>query len=359
MQAAPWFAILMGLFLAGPVPARAEFNLDDMMAAIADQVIRPSYDALTNETAKLDAAMGALCAAPSGQAHESAKSAFSEALSAWSRAEIVREGPVMQENRLERMLFYPDRKGTGLKQVQAALAAQDETVTEAETLKAKSVAMQGFNALEYLLFGTEAEKLASADGAFRCRYGEAISENLSARAEELATAWAIDGETDRLWNSHDVNNPFFRTDREAMNLVLGTLIHGLEQVRDVRLGSFLDVKGGKDRPKSAIHWRSHNTIRSIADNLAALQDMFEKSGLAGALPEAEKHLANSISFEFRTARQALAKLDGPVDQLLSDDATRKALVFVDVTTGDLVHRLDQDFAIASGLAAGFSFADGD
>jgi uncharacterized protein len=48
---------------------------------------------------------------------------------------------VVEENRLERILFFPDRKGTGLKQVQATLAASDETATDVAALSGKSVAM--------------------------------------------------------------------------------------------------------------------------------------------------------------------------------------------------------------------------
>ena len=37
--------------------------------------------------------------------------------------------------------------------------------------------MQGFGALEFVLFGTGAETLATQRGDFRCRYGEAIADH--------------------------------------------------------------------------------------------------------------------------------------------------------------------------------------
>lgn len=349
----------LALLMATVMPAMAEFSLDDVMAAMADDVIRPAYGAFADTTAALQGAVQTLCSAPSKAAHDTANLAFADAVSAWSRAEMVREGPVMQDNRLERILFYPDRKGTGLKQVQAALAGQDTSVTDAVTLAGKSVAMQGFGALEYVLAGTDSELLDNPAGAFRCSYGQSIATNLHARAGELVSAWEEDGETDRLWNSHDASNPFFRSDREALNLVLGTLIHGLELVRDVRIGAFLDVKDGKDKPKSAIHWRSGNTMRVVTENLSALEAMFDKSGLDGALPDDQKFVADSIRFDFRVALEALREINKPIDVLLADKSARDKLVFVHATIGDLVKRFDQDFAIASGLAAGFSFADGD
>ena len=59
-------------------------------------------------------------------------------------------GHLIEDNRFERVLFFPDRKSTGLKQVQAALAKPEDSVTTMETLKDKSVAMQGLGALEFV-----------------------------------------------------------------------------------------------------------------------------------------------------------------------------------------------------------------
>ena len=83
------------------------------------------------------------------------------------------------------MLFWPDRKGIGLKQVQAALAAKDPTAADAAQLAGKSVAMQGLGALEFVLFGTGAETLAGTGDAYRCAYGAAIAANLDGIAAEL------------------------------------------------------------------------------------------------------------------------------------------------------------------------------
>ena len=60
-------------------------------------------------------------------------------------------GRSRRKTRLERILFWPDRKSIGLKQVQAALAAKDTSITDAGKLKGKSVAVQGLGALEFLL----------------------------------------------------------------------------------------------------------------------------------------------------------------------------------------------------------------
>ncbi len=113
---------------------------------------------------------------------------------AWARIEIVRVGPVLDDNRFERILFFPDRKSLGLKQVQRLLAEKDESATSAGTLKGKSVAVQGLGALDFVLNGTGADDLAKEPNGFRCRYGAAIAAILAGLGQDLAAAWdAPDG----------------------------------------------------------------------------------------------------------------------------------------------------------------------
>jgi uncharacterized protein len=349
-------AISLALFATA---ARAEFDLDKLMRDTSEGFIRPAYAAFAEKSEQLVAAQSALCEQPTEARLDEAGLAFATLAMSWSRAEVFRAGPVVSENRLERILFYPDRKGTGLKQVQGALVEMDASNTDAGELAGKSVAMQGLGALEFINFGTGAEDVLTPDGGFRCRYGLAVAGNLANIAKELTEAWSLGGQVDLDWNSHSETNPFARNDREALNLVLGTIIHGLEQLQDVRIGAFLDIKEGKDRPNSALYWRSALTVRAITANLEALQAVFDVSGLDGALPDDQAYVADGIRFDFKAALDALQTLDMPVDALLADAKAREKLVFVRNTIGDLIRRFDQDFAVASGLAAGFSFADGD
>ena len=149
-----------------------------VMARAVDGFIRPGYRHFTEEAATMEESMAMLCEAPSTESLLNAQSTFGDLVEAWSRIEIVRVGPVLDDNRFERILFYPDRKGTGLRQVQAALASGDATAADARQLASKSVAMQGLGALEFVLFGTGSETLTGTEGNYRCQYGTAIAANL-------------------------------------------------------------------------------------------------------------------------------------------------------------------------------------
>ncbi|ACP27379.1 conserved hypothetical protein [Sinorhizobium fredii NGR234] len=363
------------LLLAAAAPAAAqegtalsprvldEAALPGVMAEAVDSFIVPGYRDLSRATADLAEKSAALCATPSAAALEETRSAFSNVVRKWSTIEIVRLGPALEQNRFERFLFYPDRKSTGLKQVQAILAKHDESATRADSLKGKSVAVQGLGAFEYVLYGTGAETLAGKGGSFRCRYGVAISQNLTAIADELLAAWEKPDGVQSAWKSPGPGNPFFRDSKEAATELLGVLVHSVEMIKDQRLRPFydgaLDGKPDKGRPKLAIYWRSGNTMASIAANLGGLQALFNSAGMEKLLPADSRSIAGSLNFLFKALISATDRVEGPIDAVLADEKQRARLDFIALNTADLLDRLNRDFGGAIGLGAGFSFADGD
>lgn len=101
-----------------------EAALPGVMAKAVDDFIIPGYRNLSRATSTLAATSAALCAEPSDAALQSTRAALADVVQTWSQIEIIRLGPALEENRFERFLFYPDRKSTGLKQVQAILAKE-------------------------------------------------------------------------------------------------------------------------------------------------------------------------------------------------------------------------------------------
>jgi predicted lipoprotein len=301
-------------------------------------------------SAELSDDMDALCAEPLQEKLAAARSAFAGTVTAWSEAEIIRFGPVTEENRLERILFWPDRRSTGLKQVQRALADKDATATHPATLKGKSVAMQGLGALEFILFGTGAESLA---------YGRAIAGNVEGMASAIVAGWQDPAGIAAQWANPGADNSLYRTDYEAITELLDIFIHGLEMVRDVRINSFIGEDADGDRPKQAVFWRSGATMASIAASLGGMRKLFEASQLAGLLPSDSAWIADSIGFEFDNAESALKAADGPVAEMLADPARREKLAYARIVTSSLSELFGVGLAGALGLTAGFSSLDGD
>lgn len=331
-------------------------------AALADYV-RPGYQAFENAAHELEGSVEALCAVPSQQTLKGAQSRFRTAVARWAAVEWWRIGPVMSVNRLERVLFYPDRKGTGRKQVIAALAKRDQTLLSASSLAGGSVAVQGLGALDYLLFGEGSDALSGPDMPYRCGFARAVSVNLANLAGEIVAGWKKGTPLAVLFTEPAVNNPLFRTDREALTILLGQMIHGLEALRDIRLGAFLDRKDPpRDRPRSALAWRSRATLYSIAEGLGGLKLLFTRSRIERVVEAIQPRLGDMVRFEFDQAIATARALDAQnktLAQLLANRETRAKLVYLDYAIATIITRLDAEFAPAAGLTVGFCFGDGD
>ena len=276
------------------VPANAAVKASDVIGQSIDGFVRPAYAQLHERAAALATAVKEVCEAPDEAKLAAARAAFSQTTKAWSQVETIMFGPIRDENRYERMLFWPDRKSIGLKQVQAALADKDPTAADAAQLAGKSVAMQGFGALEYVLFGTDADTLALTTGAYRCAFGSAVAGNIEAMSAAVSSEWEkMDGFSAVMANPGPTN-PVYRTGSEAVTELMGVFINGLDMVRDVRVKGFLGRSADADKPKQAIYWRSQGTAASLAANLEGMDRLFQSADLAGALSPEARWIAESI-----------------------------------------------------------------
>jgi predicted lipoprotein len=354
--------IILGLLfalIAGPAMAQLSTSPGEVMRGAVNNFIRP---AMTDFGAKADAlstAMAQLCTTPSEANLGAVDTAFDDTAIAFGRIEAIRVGPIMDENRSERLLFWPDRKGIALKQVQAILSSQDESATSPDTLRSKSVAVQGLTALEFVLYGAGSETLQTADGAFRCRYGLAIAQSVASVADELAAAWnSEDGIALHLMKP-DATFTDFRTPIEAQEELVGILSHGIEAVRDTRLNPFLAKGDVAAKPKLALFWRSGLTVPMARANIDGLQALYELSGIDGGVPADRADLPGAISAEFAKADAALDLVTDPVEAAVADPAQAQALADVVTATQQLGVLIGEQLSAALGLSVGFSSLDGD
>jgi len=325
-----------------------------------DGFVRPAYAHFATTAKTQQTAIDALCASPSESTLNTARDAFQQSVVAWSEVETIRFGPVTEQNRLERILFWPDRKSIGLKQVQAALADEDPTAADPKSLASKSVAMQGFGALEFILYGTGAEELTTASGAYRCRFGASIAANLAALSSDVSSGWADPQGFAAQWANPGPENALFRTDQEAVSELVDILVQGLEMIRDVRLNGFLGRWPEEDKPRQAIYWRSQATVPSLRGDVDGLRKLFEASGIASTLDAENAHIAQSISIVLGNSVEAAASLgeSAPADAL-KDKAQRDQLEHLRLTTSTLSELIGVRLTGALGLSAGFSSLDGD
>ncbi|MFB9978880.1 imelysin family protein [Mesorhizobium kowhaii] len=351
--------LVLPLALLGVVPASAAVKASEIIQRAIDGFVRPAYAGLHDHAGRLTKAMHTLCTAPSQEDLDAARVRFSATVDAWSSAEIIGFGPIKENNRLERMLFWPDRKSIGLKQVQAALSDKDPTATDAAQLAGKSVAMQGLGALEFVLYGDGADALTGKADPYRCAYGAAVAGNIETMAGEVSAAWNKPDGFAALWANPGPQNALYRDGNEAVTELVGVFINELEMVRDVRLKGFFGGKPDADKPRQAIYWRSQNTTNSLAANLSGIDNLFQASKLGDALPPDARWMAESIHIQLVNGVATAKAVSGPIDKALADPALREKLDHFALITSSLSTLIGTRLTAEFGLTAGFSSLDGD
>ena len=361
MRFLPLLAFAIAGLVALPHAANAGPKAEKVLAEAVDTVIRPGYDRFEAASGMLEKAMKDLCASPSAEHKAAAETAFGDAVKAWGGIEFLRSGPALEKNRFERVLYYPDRKGIALKQVQAILSKKDESATTAEGLAGKSVGVQSLTALEFVLYGTGNEVLATEKDGHRCRFGAAIATNVHGVAGELAAAWNASDGIAASWKKPGPENPVFRTDGEAVTELVGTMVHGLEMVREQRIEAFFSGTGADQpaNPKLAILWRSGKTWDVLGANLQGMSDLWKKAHMETMLKDDQKSIASSIGFVLKSLTRETPKINPDIAAALASPDETAKIDFLLLNTKDAITRISDDYGAALGIGAGFSFSDGD
>ncbi|MEP4433497.1 MAG: imelysin family protein, partial [Hyphomicrobiales bacterium] len=311
-------------------PASANDTTADHVdiSSVIETAIVPAFHGFESSASEMQDAMSALCAQPSPSALQSSRASFNTLVGSWGQVEFIRLGPLAAENRLERILFWPDRRGRGLKQVQNIIRTSDATATSVQMLGKKSVAVQGLLALEFALFGTGADSLSSSDNSFRCGYALAISENLKQLSSELVGLWSDQNRIRQLWLKPGPDNPLFRNNQEQLAALIKMIRDGLEIMVAQRLTPFLREDQASAKPMSALFWRSENTIRSLQANMIGLQNLVEASRFDRTLDNNNKRVVKSLGFESKNALRALAASDLPTQKIVEDADVFGRLIYV-------------------------------
>lgn len=353
--------ILALLLLVTPVLAE-----DSPPAAPADvarfaieDFIRPSFAAFAENAATLELAHRDFCTTPTEPALVALRETFRDTVGGFARVSFLRFGPLVTENRIERLLLWPDPRGIALRQVQELLAEQPADALDVDALQQKSVALQGLSALEFVLFGTGADELTQVPDSYRCRYGAAVAQAIHRIAIALESEWSDPaGISQRLINpsAADVD---YRSVREVLEELVGAAAHGVEAVRDTYLLPFLGRDGGKPKPRSAPLWRSNSTPLLAGEALRGIVSFLKAAHFDEASGTQAPSIAAAIAHGEDNVTRAEAAITGPVEEAVTDFPQLQGYRYLVVMTQSLQAVLAEQVAVALNLSVGFSALDGD
>lgn len=307
-------------------------------------------------------AMSGLCMSPNAAKLEQTRATFRSLSMSHARINVIYFGPIRTQTRLERLLFWPDPRGRGLKQISSALASLDPSVTSTETLKQKSVALQGLGVQDYLLFGRNAETLADnikqPEAVHRCLFALASAGVIADIAQNLLAEWT-GGYGGRLLNAHDAD-PIHRNQDEVMQKFLSSIAEALQVVGEQKLRAVLKSQPQKARPKRAPLWRSEMTLSHLSQTISRLQDFFAQDLWRPLENQRVQYSVRLIHTELDLAHKALEAMD-PSDWMKVSQNPDIHGQFTAITFGLInAHELlTKQLMFALNLSAGFNSLDGD
>jgi uncharacterized protein len=340
--------------------AHAEADHAAIAKASLEQYIRPGYAQFAASTEALNRSVSALCQTPSAEALKNAQKAFTATVEAWSMVEPIRFGPIVQEHRYERIFYWPDPKGLGARQLNAALAKEDATATDAASLAGKSVALQGLPALEDLLYGEGAGTLAKGvEASFRCRFAQAIAGNLAGMAKDVVDGWQDGAPYAKAYLDPGPANSAYHNQKEVTLELFKTFTTGIELVRDQKMAKALGPNPEQARPQLAPFWRSGLSFANMADNLASVRELFAKGGFAQVVHDDSAGVEDSITFDINHAIKVLRGIDRPIAEAVHDEDIRAKLEALRVSLKSAATTAGDAIARGAGLTFGFNAMDGD
>jgi predicted lipoprotein len=301
------------------------------------------YAELSAASERLEASAARFCQSPDEALRQRLENDWLSAYQAWQAVRFIQFGPVEQNSRGWQLQFWPDRKNLVGSKVRGWLKAAD--APDAQDIASDSVAIQGFPALEYLLYDDAMDEQALSDpGA--CSLMQAITTHLADTTSALHRDWQAFGE-------HYLETP------DYTETTLASAIQALEILEDKRLGEPMGLKGAPANGYLAEAWRSGQTVRLVESSLEGLRTGF-LPGLTALLREANAlPLAEAFRDQLdKTLVQASDLPPGLVPSLKNEEAFRGLQsLYLDIS--QLRHLLGNEIAGQLGLVRGFNSSDGD
>lgn len=349
------FVVLCTLLL-GTKAQSMPSSWTDANQAMVDQHIIPGYLRLQKSTQALSGQSQQFCARQNQAGFNALRNAYQQAMDDWMAMQPVRLGPVGMLLRYNRYQLWPDKHGTGAKQLHRLLAAQDNDGLQAERFMRSSVAIQGFTALERLLFPKQ-PKLAdfSAQGAasYRCKLVNAITRNLADMSREIVHDWQ-GGEVNyrKTVLTADNTNAYYNSAKDVSGVLLNDLHTQLQSIVDQKLMRPMQHY----RMQRAESWRSRRSLRNIIINLQACKALY---GLGFTAQVSDKPLQQKINRAFAQSIAAARAIKIPLYDIRKDSPEAAQLVGLLAETRQLKHLLATELPDAIGLVLGFNSLDGD
>ncbi|MES9831304.1 MAG: imelysin family protein [Candidatus Thiodiazotropha sp. DIVDIV] len=317
--------------------------------SLANEHILAGYQKLLETTNNLNHSVNKLCKKADTSSLNNSRSHYREAFSAWQSIQHIRFGPIQYLSREYRFELWPDKRGTVSKHLTRLLKESMSSEGGFE-ISEKSVAVQGFPALERILFDQKpiTEK--------QCRVIREIGKNLSTMSVGIIDDWTKGKSpyVDFILNPGP-HNLIFETEQALANRLLNSLYTQLEFMVTQKLDRPLGKSISKARGKQAEGWRSQMAITALHYNLQATRQLYIFAFAAKLTPDLERR----IDHEYQQAKQTLSYITMPLKSAVTDATQREHILEFRRHLSNIKRIVATELTTELGLSLGFNSLDGD
>lgn len=323
------------------LPALATPDYTTTLKRVKETHVLLRYNALHQRSVLLHKSINTYCdndAIPDADI----KLVFHSTMDAWQNVQHVRHGPIAKDDRHARVQFWPDKRAKTGKHLRKFLVEGSSDDLAPDVFGNKSVAIQGLQALERLVFteSTLSHTSPSGQSLTACAVATSIAQNLSNISK------GVDDEV-----KATLPNP---NSKAAIRAHVTDLITGLEVVSRLKL--FEPIGEERARSKLAENWRSKRSLKNIGINLQALRGYYV--ALSGSELNDDPESKLIISQFDQTIKQA-ENLGGAMGPVLSTKNGRTQLRALALTLQDLRELVIIKLTGHFDINLGFNSLDGD
>lgn len=316
-------------------------------------VYQPAFRQFAAAASEWASSGNELCESTRGSRIYQLQTSFTERVADYSRVEIFRSGPLLQNNLRSRLFYWPDKRRAGERQLRALLADAELNDLSVQQLSGKSVALQGFSALERLLFNPSYQPVESMP---QCHAVKIIMDNIARMAEELDQAWQGQSDFVQSFLSPEPTSEYFRSEDEVMRNVMTDVIVGLDSLIDRKIQPLLS--GDPAIIRTAPLWQSRRTVSLLSGNLLSIRSLLFDSGMLGQMDLEEAfsqdfdyadYLLNQVRYRYRFLDDD-GQLNEEIDLLFTS---------LSAVLNRIRYALKQKVLAPLGIGVAFNAEDGD
>ena len=292
----------------------------DILVDLSANVIYATYLDLAYKANDLQTAIVTFSNTPNAANLVVSQQAWKNVRSAWEQGEGFLFGPVSVDNIDPRIDTWPINFA---RLDSVLLSSAVFTSTYMDNLEES---LKGFHPIEYLLFGSNGNKIAASFTTRELDYLYALSTNLNTLCNQVKTSWnpTLAGNYTNEFNTAGSGSSIYPTQRSAYEQVMDAMIDICDEVANSKIAEpYIQQNSSLEESPFA-----SNSIIDFTDNIRSVQNMYlgkysnDGKGLEDLIKANNLTMDGVIKIRISNSLSALGNITVPFGQAISSQKTQ-------------------------------------